>query len=266
MSSRTLNLLLAISIAILATTADAQFPIRIPSIPKIKKEKITERSTNDSSTPQTSQVATSSDSNERGSDDIWDNVKTPALYSHRDNVRETLKEIERYTPETQTRVVSPSNYDWLLRAISPSNRKAFLDEWGVVMTPPQRKWFEDNLDAISKAAATKLPLFVAGTSAFQFRNPAEEQMMKRQLSDIPGVIIHKIGLASSAWNIGKDGFNFPINRYKYGTIWGRNPNAGHPYCSFWYVNIIQDYAGGGTYGASYAKYVGAEIAGCPASK
>jgi hypothetical protein len=81
---------------------------------------------------------------------------------------------------------------------------------------------------------------------FSVRNPAEEQMMKRQLSDIPGVIIHKIGLASSAWNIGKNNLGIPINRYKYGTIWGRNPKAGHPYCSFWYVNIIQDYAGGGT--------------------
>jgi len=216
----------------MATTANAQFPIRIPSIPKIKKEKTTERSINDSSTQPTSQASTSSDSSERGSDDIWDNVKTPALYSHRDNISEALKGVESYTPETKTRVVSQHNYDWLLRAISPSNRKAFLDEWGVVMTPAQRKWFDDNLDAISKAAATKLPLFVAGTSAFQFRNPAEEQMMKSRLSDIPGVIVHKIGLASSTWNIGKDNFNFPINRYKYGTIWGRNPKADHPIALF----------------------------------
>ena len=30
--------------------------------------------------------------------------------------------------------------------------------------------------------------------------------------------------------------------------------------------MIQVYAGGGTYAASYAKFVGADIAGCPAGK
>jgi hypothetical protein len=35
------------------------------------------------------------------------------------------------------------------------------------------------------------------------------------------------------------------------------------YCRIAYVNIIQDYSGGGSYGESRPNYIRAEPAGCP---
>jgi hypothetical protein len=74
--------------------------------------------------------------------------------------------------------------------------------------------------------------------------------------------IHKIGLNQANWLIDKDYFGLPTSRYKQGMIWARNSADDHPYCKFYYVNIIQDYAGGGTYRASYALYIEETLAGC----
>jgi hypothetical protein len=49
-------------------------------------------------------------------------------------------------------------------------------------------------------------------------------------------------------------------------VWARSTLNDHPYCRIYWINIIQDYAGGGTYGASYAYFVNDELAGCPAGK
>ena len=87
--------------------------------------------------------------------------------------------------------------------------------------------------------------------------------MKATLSDMPGIAIHKIGLQSAAWIIEKDAFGIPKNRFKYGAVYGKNPSADDPFCEVWYVNIIQDYAGGGTYDSSYARWVSSETFGCP---
>ena len=90
--------------------------------------------------------------------------------------------------------------------------------------------------------------------------------MKSQVTDLGNDKIFKIGLASANWNIGKDDYNFPINRYKYGMIYIKPTGTDDPYCRMIFVNVIQDYGGGGTYGASYGRYIKSEIAGCPAGQ
>ena len=87
--------------------------------------------------------------------------------------------------------------------------------------------------------------------------------MRAQMTDIPGMVVHKIGLYQNQWLISKNALGIPHNRYKQGAIYGRDPNSDHPYCRIWYVNIIQNYSGGGTYAASYATYVGSDFVTCP---
>lgn len=259
-SKQILPFAFAIVLAFGHQPALAQITINIPRIPKIKKE-----------AKQTEQPKTSGDVTvleppaPKQADEPY--VQTDGrILLFRDELAETRKQIEEFTPETKISLVSDANYDWLLRAISPRERKEFFDKWQSLMSPKDKTLFATQMDAISAAASKKIPLFLANPKAFNFRNPAEEKMIKAEMSDIPGIMIHKIGLNQPSWLIDKNEWGLPTSRYKHGMIWGRDPNSDHPYCRFWYVNIIQDYAGGGTYGASYAKYTGTELAGCPAGK
>ncbi len=90
-------------------------------------------------------------------------------------------------------------------------------------------------------------------------------MMKGTLGNLATLKIHKIELAQSNWLISKNDFGLSMARYKQGYIWVRDTTDDHPYCHFYQINIIQDYAGGGTYGASYARFLDNTLFGCPAA-
>ncbi|MFL6468125.1 MAG: hypothetical protein ACJ72Z_09240 [Pyrinomonadaceae bacterium] len=251
---------------VLHLSASAQFPISIPKIPKIEKAK-------PSATPMpTSNRGSSSNGNGEqnssaaaGSDNLdWGEVKNPAYLSERDTVKEVLKQVKAYVPGSGKRIVTGSGYeyDWFNASISPKYRAEKMKTW-TNLQPKFRKWFDDNLDEIGKIASEKLTSYLPNPSAYPVRNPAEERLMKAALSEMPGIVVHKIGLQSAAWIIDKDAFGIPKNRFKYGAVYGKNPSADDPFCEVWYVNIIQDYAGGGTYGSSYAKWVSSETFGCP---
>jgi hypothetical protein len=49
-------------------------------------------------------------------------------------------------------------------------------------------------------------------------------------------------------------------------VWARYPSRDDGFCRLIFVNIVQDYAGGGTYGDSYGNFIKSEYAGCPAGK
>jgi hypothetical protein len=89
-------------------------------------------------------------------------------------------------------------------------------------------------------------------------------MMKGTLRNLSTLKIHKIGLFHGNWQISKDDYGLPNARYKQGYIWVRDTTDDHPYCHLYQVNIIQDYAGGGTYAASYARFLDDTLFGCPA--
>jgi hypothetical protein len=235
--------------------AAAQITINLPKFPKIKKTKV-EPTTQETTNTNSQQTQTTTEQPYKEVD--------ARISLFLDDVKATRNDIESYTYATRTSLVSGKNYDWLLRAISPSERKEFFDKWGSLMSPEIRTTFVTELDAINAAALIKAPQHIASNKTFMVRNPAEEKLMKAEMSDVPGLVVYKIGLAAATWKIGTNDYGIPQNRFKYGMIWGRNPDSDHPFCRFWYVNIIQDYAGAGTYGASYAKYVDTEIAGCPA--
>ncbi|HLA95250.1 MAG TPA: hypothetical protein VK612_05980, partial [Pyrinomonadaceae bacterium] len=224
----------------------AQITINLPKFPKIKKTPKESQTTTTTTSTTTPQTATA----EKVEEPFEDTDGRILLF--RDEVKKTREEVEEYTPETKTVIVGGGRFEWLMRAISPKERAEFFQKWGSLMSPKYKTFFTTELDAISQAAAEKIQLNVLSKTKYTYRNPAEERMIKAQLADIPGMTIHRIGLDQNTWLIGKNDYGLPINRYKHGVVWGRDPGSDHPYCRFWYVNIIQDYAGGGTYGASYA--------------
>jgi hypothetical protein len=150
----------------------------------------------------------------------------------------------------------------LLFAVSPSAREKWLKDSNALQFKECPN-LVSALDKLAAAAAEKFPLYTANPKAYNLRNPAEEKMMKATLKNAAAVKIHKIGLNQASWLISKNELGLPTSRYKHGFIWFRDPADDHPYCHFYYVNILQDYAGGGTYGASYALFVEDGLAGCP---
>lgn len=132
------------------------------------------------------------------------------------------------------------------------------------MSPAAQKRFEDALNGLSASAAKKLPTYIPNNNNFAFHNAAEEKMMKGTLEDPSTIKIYKVGLFHSTWQISKDDYNLPTARYKQGYMWVRNTIDSHPYCRLFQINIIQDYAGGGTYGQSYAQFIDDALFGCPA--
>jgi len=90
--------------------------------------------------------------------------------------------------------------------------------------------------------------------------------MLAEMSDVPGMKVFKIGLNQANWVIDKNELGIPKARYKHGLIYGRNPASEDPFCRVWYINVVQDYAGGGTYGATEARYIQKELIACPAGQ
>jgi hypothetical protein len=178
-----------------------------------------------------------------------------------DDIKKAKSEIERYNPADWLYLVSEGDASAaLLRAVSPRERQKFLSEWSKAnginkLVAP--------FDDLAAAAAKKLPTYIPKPNGFAFHNPLPEKMMKGALDNVSTLKINKIGLSENAWLIDKNDIGIPMSRYKHGSIWARDTSDDHPYYHFYRVNIIEDYAGGGTYGASYAKLVQDELVGCP---
>ena len=191
----------------------------------------------------------------RASESVW-------LRAHTDNIAEKQKQVEAFDPNTKLYLVSASTYDYLLFAVSPRARDKWLKDADAMEFKPN---VDAALDALADSAAKKLPLYIPHASLFAFHNPLEERMMKGEMGNLAALKIHNIGLAHNTWQISKDEYGLlPTARFKRGYAWVRVTTEDHPYCRLYQVNIIQDYAGGGTYGESYAKFLDNTLFGCPA--
>lgn len=236
--------------------APAQFTIKIPKLPKILKEE-KKQQTPATTTTTTTAPATVTDTPEESKPAAQTDWRVDYFVEEITNYR---KKVDEWNPETNYFPTAPSNDDYPLLAVSMKERQKWMKDKKLVQSPK----LDGALDGLAASLAKQLARHLPEPKAYNFRNPAEEKLMKAEMADVPGLVVHKIGLNQSAWVIDKNDLGIPINRYKRGMIWGRNPNADHPHCQFWYVNLIQDYSGGGTYGTRYARYVGSELAGCPA--
>lgn len=188
----------------------------------------------------------------RAEESVW-------LMAHRDGIRKVQKQVDEYDPATKSTMATYSEY--ALYAVSPKEREKWLRDKNAME-------FKENVDALlaplAAALAKRLPTYIP--KLYTVRNAAEEAMMKRVLTNPARYKIYGIGLEQSAWLVGKNSLGIPTARYKHGMIYLRDSQSDHPYCFATYVNIIQDYTGGGTYGASYPKIVQDDLVGCPSGK
>lgn len=255
--------LLALTITIgLVVSASAQFTITIPKLPKINKAK-TERPKEDPTVTDNNQAKDISTSENKATATKDKCTESGWLDVHLGKIAERQKEVDEFTPERGW-FTGNFTYDHLLFAVSPKEREKWLkDANGLHLKDCPN--LVAAFDKLVASTAKKLPLYVPNPQAYKIRNAAEERMMKTILTDPARYKIHKIGLNQTSWLISKNDFGLPTARYKHGMIYLRDTQSDHPYCYMTYVNILQDYSGGGTYGASYPLFIKDVLTGCPAA-
>lgn len=255
-------------------SASAQITITLPKIPKVKKDKAAKQET--TAQEQTSPTNDINQPNETSSND---NLKTetetekseqdlpdsPAYRMWFDELREAVKQAEEYTPQSDRAIYTYSGkYDWGLLAVSPSARNEWFEDVAEWRKANPRNKFDAAFDKLAALIAKHMPAFKGGLASYTFRNPAEERVLKTVFEDITRYQIYSYGVKQSNWLIEKNDYGIPVARYKHGVFYLRDKRGDHPYCYLTYVNIIQDYAGGGTYAASRARFIEDQLVGCPA--
>lgn len=244
-----------------SSAASAQITITIPGFPKIKKPKQVQSQT-DTTTGNNNQTSSNDDNptkesktaapTDKCANNIWVN-------SHLGDIAKRQNEVDSFTPD-RAWLINSNNYDHLLFAVSPVAREKWLTGANAL---DYRNCLVPAFDKLAASAATKLPLFLPNTKAYAQHNAAEERLMKSKISDLADHKIFYVGIQEPNWLIDKNEFGLPKSRYKHGMVWVRYTPNDHPYCRVYYINIIQDYAGGGTYGASYANFIEDQLFGCP---
>lgn len=172
-----------------------------------------------------------------------------ALLSHLDNILEAHKLVSEYNPSTKIWI---AHNDVIERAVSKKVRDEFIAKWGYnEEAKNQLTYYLNTLETVCK---TKIPLNKPKDDYFTFHNAADESMIKSKIGDLSKIKIHKIGLSNQEWLYEKNDLGIPINRYKRGFVWVTNTADDYPYGHLYQVSLIQDYAGGGTYGATYTIF------------
>ena len=248
--------------------ASAQITINIPGIPKfpkIKKEKqepakqLPGSNANGRESQTTENAGTKSAPTARAQDH-------PGLVYELEKIEKMRVAIDKYSSEWP---YWPENTykNFTLFAVSKRERENYLK--GVeaaLQTGPHRAKLHAALDALAASAAKKLPIYKPAAQTFSVRSPANEkiilQKLKERLGNTASLTIHKSGFQSN-WQIYKDSIGLPQYRFMRGYIYAKNTADDHPYCHLYYVSVSQQYAGGGTYGSSFATFEDDLVFGCP---
>jgi len=237
----------------LAAALSPQFTINIPNIPKFGKKK--DKTQPATATGQESGTQTTSTRSEETPPNACE-----SYYIYFNDIAKVKKEAESFTPgrEYYVSTLSDRKNKYFEAALSPSQRQNFFAgnaEFGKCVSPA--------LDELAAVARKTLPTYT-GPVNYTLGTPAEKKIMLGAINDIAQAKVLRVGILEPNWLIEKDSYNFPTARYKHGVIVAKYPNADHGYCWLFWVNVVQAYAGGGTYGASYGNYVARAISGCPA--
>ena len=259
------SFLAIITVIAFAAYASAQITINVPKIPKWPKGDKTKEVVDNTNTTNTNGKTDDPNNSRTNSDNTsGDFCSTDMMVGvYMKDIETTRKQAEDYKPGSRDYYVqdfSDRQNIYLKASLSPSRRKEWLGTWpkNIVdcITPAL-----DNLGVIAKKT---LPTYTP--SGYNLGTPAEQKVLRSGVNDLAQATVFKVGINSPNWLISKDSYNFPTARYKYGMIWAKYPALDDGFCRIIYVNLVQDYAGGGTYGASYGNFIKSEFAGCPPGK
>lgn len=267
-----IRLTFALALVIILTTSvpvAAQITITIPKLPKIKKSET-------KPTPQPTPQQTSSEGSSVRADESIKTVTDPKAVSSNcsddwwvksitNDIAKTRAEAEEFVPGLRGYYVSELN-DRKNLHLEAALYQGFRNDWftGSKLDAKTIACMNPVLDDLAAVARKTLPGYT-GPSDYTFGTPAEKKTLSLgAASDIANAKVLKVGMKPANWLIAKDDYNFPTARYKYGFVWAKYPNQ--EFCWVFWVNLKQDYAGGGTYGASYGQYLSRAVAGCPAGK
>jgi hypothetical protein len=171
-------------------------------------------------------------------------------------------QLDSWNPETQIFPKPNSSDDYISLALSKKERAAWLRDKKV---EPNAK-LDASLDELKTLLVRRLPEYKINPKSFTNRNAAEGKLVLAEMSDVPGLKVFKIGFNQPTWLIDKNEWGIPKARYKHGLVYGRNPNSEDQFCRVWYVNVVQEYSGAGTYGPTEARYIEKEFIACPAGQ
>lgn len=249
----------------------AQITINLPKFPKIKKDKPkpepaptpeTAAPGNDNQTPTPNTASREDAPTETVKDDEC--REQGAMYVFVDDAKKQLADIESFTPGRGW-FVRDMNYSPIYYAVSPRAREERYGSEGMKSLIKCQNLLTA-YEKLGAAAAKKLPQFVPDKAEYPATTPANANLIKGKITGLADHKIFYTGVKEANWLIDKNDYGLPTARFKHGLVWVRYTPDDHPYCRIYYINLVQDYAGGGTYGATYGNYVGQTLAGCPAAK
>lgn len=246
-----------VAVAVLTVSgASAQITINIPGIKKIKKPVITTTDTTVTSNPVTTTTTTNTNTTTTsGSSNWWIDYQIEQIAKYKG-------QLESWNPATQYFPKPSSSDEYIGLALSKKERADWLRD--KKMQPDAK--LEAALEDLKGLLHKRLPEYTINPKSFTNRNPAEEKLLLAQMNDIPGMKVYKIGFNQPTWIIEKNEWGIPKARYKHGLIYGRNPASEDPFCRVWYLNVVQEYSGAGTYGPTQARYIEREFIACPAGQ
>ena len=248
----------AFLIAVTASAASgvsAQITINIPGLKKIiKKPAITnvETTVQDNSDPTTRTNPTTVHGNANGSTNWWIDYQIEAITKYK-------QQVDQWDRETQVFPKPSSSDDYIGLAFSKKERASWLRDKKVAADAR----LDAALDELKASLTHRMPEYTINPKSFTYRNAAEEKLMLAQMSDVPGMKVFKTGFNQPTWLIDKNEWGIPKARYKHGLIYGRNPASEDRFCRVWYINVVQEYNGAGTYGPTQARYIEREFIACP---
>jgi len=238
----------------------AQITINFPSIKKIKKPVVTTNTDTNidvisDPTTRTNPTTGHGVANDSRSTNWWVDYQIGEIGKYR-------QQLDSWNPETQIFPKPNSSDDYISLALSKKDRAEWLRDKKV---QPDAK-LDASLDDLKGLLTRRLPEYKINARSFVNRNAAEEKLVLAEMSDVPGLKVFKIGFNQPTWLIDKNEWGIPKARYKHGLVYGRNPNSEDPFCRIWYVNVVQEYSGAGTYGPTQARYIDKEFIACPAGQ
>lgn len=251
--------------SVAATVALGQITITLPKIPKIKKTQPTPTPAAEISPAGSTNTTTTSTASSSGESTASTQAKTDcsrgAVGVHMENLQTTIDQAREFRlgRDYFVRDFNDDENMYLKAALSDGRRKKWLDEWN---DPEFSRCIGPKLDELAEVASKTIVGYKP--VGYTFGTPAEKNILKRGVTDLAEATVYAVGLNSANWKIITNDFGIPTRRKKFGTLWVKYPND--KYCKIIYVNLIQNYAGGGTYNASEYQFISWEFAGCPAGK